>query len=61
MSTLSTTTSQDGGQGVREITLGHAISEVLAEEMRRDARVFMMGEDIAEAGTQFKVLSGLVV
>jgi len=60
MSTLSTTTSQDGGQGVREITLGHAICEALAEEMRRDPRVFMMGEDIAEAGTPFKVLSGLV-
>ncbi|MCK6625290.1 MAG: alpha-ketoacid dehydrogenase subunit beta [Anaerolineae bacterium] len=28
--------------------------------MRRDSRVFMMGEDIAEAGTTFKVLVGLV-
>jgi len=57
---LSTTTSQNAGQGVREITLGQAIREALAEEMRRDPRVFMMGEDIAEAGTPFKVLSGLV-
>ena len=60
MSALSTTTSQNAGQGVREITLGQAIREALAEEMRRDPRVFMMGEDIAEAGTPFKVLSGLV-
>jgi len=60
MSMLSTTTSQNAGQGVREITLGQAIREALAEEMRRDPRVFMMGEDIAEAGTPFKVLSGLV-
>jgi acetoin:2,6-dichlorophenolindophenol oxidoreductase subunit beta len=32
----------------------------LAEEMRRDPRVFIIGEDVAEAGTVFKVLSGLV-
>src|SRR5512135_1357482 len=28
--------------------------------MRRDERVFIVGEDVAEAGTPFKVLSGLV-
>ena len=28
--------------------------------MRRDLRVFIIGEDVAEAGTPFKVLSGLV-
>jgi pyruvate dehydrogenase E1 component beta subunit len=32
----------------------------MAEEMRRDPRVFICGEDIAEAGTVFKVLAGLV-
>ena len=45
---------------MREITLGQAIREALAEEMRRDPRVFIMGEDVAEAGTAFKVLTGLV-
>src|SRR5512141_195639 len=44
----------------RELTFGEAIREALAEEMRRDARVFILGEDVAEAGTPFKVLSGLV-
>lgn len=44
----------------REITLSEAIREALAEEMRRDPRVFIIGEDVAEAGTPFKVLSGLV-
>ncbi len=44
----------------REITLAEAVREALAEEMRRDARVFIVGEDVAEAGTPFKVLSGLV-
>jgi len=28
--------------------------------MRRDSTVFIMGEDVAEAGTPFKVLSGMV-
>src|ERR1700733_8768286 len=46
--------------GTREITFAEAVREALAEEMRRDSRVFIMGEDVAEAGTPFKVLSGLV-
>src|SRR6185369_4976435 len=44
----------------REITFAQAINEALAEEMRRDPKVFIIGEDVAEAGTPFKVLSGLV-
>ena len=44
----------------REITFAQAINEALAEEMRRDDRVFIIGEDVAEAGTPFKVLAGLV-
>jgi pyruvate/2-oxoglutarate/acetoin dehydrogenase E1 component len=45
---------------VRELTFAQAIREALAEEMRRDPTVCIMGEDVAEAGTPFKVLSGLV-
>jgi len=60
MSMLSSTTMSHTGQDVRVITLGQAIREAIAEEMRRDPRVFIMGEDVAEAGTPFKVLSGLV-
>src|ERR1700730_6330822 len=44
----------------RELTFGQAIREALAEEMRRDPTVCIMGEDVAEGGTPFKVLSGLV-
>ena len=44
----------------RELTFGEAVKEAIAEEMRRDSRVFLIGEDVAEAGTPFKVLSGLV-
>ena len=44
----------------RELTFAQAVREALAEEMRRDPRVCLMGEDVAEAGTPFKVLTGLV-
>ncbi|MFZ1879650.1 MAG: alpha-ketoacid dehydrogenase subunit beta, partial [Gaiellaceae bacterium] len=46
--------------GTREITIAQAVNEALAEELRRDETVFVIGEDVAEAGTPFKVLSGLV-
>jgi pyruvate/2-oxoglutarate/acetoin dehydrogenase E1 component len=46
--------------GDRELTFAQAIREALAEEMRRDATVCILGEDVAEAGTPFKVLSGLL-
>jgi pyruvate dehydrogenase E1 component beta subunit len=45
---------------IREITMAQAIREALVEEMRRDERVFIIGEDVAEAGTVFKVLAGMV-
>src|SRR6201998_4718122 len=44
----------------RELTFAQAINEALAEEMRRNDRVVVLGEDVAEAGSPFKVLSGLV-
>jgi acetoin:2,6-dichlorophenolindophenol oxidoreductase subunit beta len=46
--------------GARELTFAQAVREALAEEMRRDSTVCIIGEDVAEAGTPFKVLSGLV-
>ena len=44
----------------RRLTLSQAVNEAIAEELRRDPSVFLIGEDVAEAGTPFKVLSGLV-
>jgi acetoin:2,6-dichlorophenolindophenol oxidoreductase subunit beta len=52
MSTLSVDT--------RTLTFAQAVNEALAEELRRDETVFILGEDVAEAGTPFKVLAGLV-
>ena len=44
---------------MREITYREAIREGLREEMRRDDRVFLFGEDIADYGGIFKVTEGL--
>lgn len=44
----------------REITYGQAVREALAEEMRRDPAVFVMGEDIALYGGTFKISKGLL-
>jgi pyruvate/2-oxoglutarate/acetoin dehydrogenase E1 component len=60
MSMLSVAGKEPASGTYREVTLGQAIREALAEELRRDPTVFIMGEDVAEAGTPFKVLSGLV-
>ena len=45
---------------MREITWSTAVNEAIAEEMLNDKTILLMGEDVAEAGTPFKVLSGLV-
>jgi pyruvate dehydrogenase E1 component beta subunit len=44
----------------RELTFAEAIREALAEEMRRDTKVFVLGEDVAGAGGVFKVTDGLL-
>ncbi len=45
---------------MREITYREALREGLLEEMRRDDRVFLLGEDIAEFGGTYKVTEGLL-
>jgi pyruvate/2-oxoglutarate/acetoin dehydrogenase E1 component len=61
MSSLSAPTGVgEIGTGTRELSFGQAVNEALAEELRRDPLVFLLGEDVAEAGHPFKVLSGLV-
>jgi pyruvate dehydrogenase E1 component beta subunit len=42
------------------MTFGQAVNAALREELQRDETVFVVGEDVAEAGTPFKVLAGLV-
>ena len=52
--------SSPSAVGARTLTFAQAVNEALAEELRRDPTMFVIGEDVAEAGTPFKVLSGLV-
>lgn len=60
MSTPSVKEIPKEHEGVRKISLAQAVNEALAEELRRDPTVFVVGEDVAEAGTAFKVMTGLV-
>ena len=44
----------------RELTLRDALREALIEEMQRDERVFLMGEEVAEYDGAYKVSKGLL-
>src|SRR6187399_2194037 len=44
---------------MREITYLEAIREALAEEMRRDQKVFVLGEDVGPYGGAFGVTQGM--
>src|SRR5437764_4747402 len=59
---LSSEAAAVAGPEVREITYAEALNEALREEMRRDAAVFVMGEDVAGwgGGGVFGVTKGLV-
>src|SRR5437762_1599646 len=46
--------------GMPETTYIDAINEAMAEEMARDERVFLMGEDVGVYGGAFKTSSGLI-
>jgi pyruvate dehydrogenase E1 component beta subunit len=43
----------------RTLTFAQAINEAMREEMRRDARVILVGEDVGAAGGVYKVSDGL--
>ena len=45
---------------MKKIMYREAISSALAEEMRRDGRVFVMGEDVAVVGGVYKATRGLL-
>src|SRR5687767_743974 len=60
MPEAATVTAAPARDATKEIGFGDAIREAIAEEMRRDQSIVLMGEDVAEAGTTFKVLKGLV-
>ena len=44
----------------RELELRDALNEAMTEEMRRDERVFLMGEEVAEYNGAYKVSKGML-
>jgi len=48
------------GTNVATVTLREALRDAMAEEMRRDDRVFVMGEEVAEYQGAYKVTQGLL-
>jgi pyruvate dehydrogenase E1 component beta subunit len=45
---------------MRQIAFREALREAMAEEMRRDDRVFLMGEEVAEYNGAYKVSQGML-
>jgi pyruvate dehydrogenase E1 component beta subunit len=45
---------------MREIAFREALREAMQEEMRRDERVFLMGEEVAEYNGAYKVSQGML-
>src|SRR3982751_5379836 len=45
---------------MRQIAFREALREALNEEMRRDERVFLMGEEVAEYNGAYKVSQGML-
>ena len=48
------------GTNVATVTVREALRDAMAEEMRRDDRVFVMGEEVAEYQGAYKVTQGLL-
>jgi pyruvate dehydrogenase E1 component beta subunit len=45
---------------IRKITVREALREAMAEEMRNDKNIFIMGEEVAEYNGAYKVTQGLL-
>ncbi len=45
---------------MREIQFRQALGEAMSEEMRRDSKIFLMGEEVAEYNGAYKVSQGML-
>jgi len=52
--------SEPAPAAARELTFAEAIKEALAQEMERDPRVFVLGEDVGKIGGIFAATRGLI-
>lgn len=46
--------------GVKEVTVRDALNEALAEELERNDKVFILGEEVAQYNGAYKVTKGLL-
>ena len=60
MSSPQTTSAPDGAAATRQLTMSEALNEAIRQEMRRDAGVFVIGEDIGMHGGLFGVTKDLL-
>jgi pyruvate dehydrogenase E1 component beta subunit len=44
----------------REIQFREALREAMSEEMRRDERIFLIGEEVAQYNGAYKVSQGML-
>lgn len=49
-----------GGATAREIQFREALREAMSEEMRKDDRIFLMGEEVAQYNGAYKVSQGML-
>src|ERR1043165_7428271 len=49
-----------GDSGKREITFREALREAMSQEMRRDKRIFLLGEEVAQYQGAYKVSQGML-
>ena len=54
------TTSHLIPEGTREITFREALREAMSQEMRRDKRIFLLGEEVAQYNGAYKVSQGML-
>jgi pyruvate dehydrogenase E1 component beta subunit len=52
--------TEPAGTNIKSVTLREALRDAMAEEMRRDPRVFVMGEEVAQYQGAYKVTQGLL-
>lgn len=49
-----------GGGTLREIQFREALREAMSEEMRKDDRIFLMGEEVAQYNGAYKISQGML-
>src|SRR5262245_58120617 len=49
-----------GGGTAREIQFREALREAMSEEMRKDPRIFLMGEEVAQYNGAYKISQGML-